>query len=96
MGIINSFIPFLVTLGLIIPPIAAIYVIDNFYTFRASPSPEPPPAFRWEAVGVWIGSLAITLPAMMFNVTLTTVPALDATILAALGYLLVLRVRRPQ
>src|SRR3546814_10354206 len=30
LGIIDSFIPFLVTLGLIIPPIAAIYVIACF------------------------------------------------------------------
>src|SRR3546814_7706583 len=35
LGIIDSFIPFLVTLGLIIPPIAAIYVIDGFQIGRA-------------------------------------------------------------
>ncbi|MBL0916968.1 MAG: cytosine permease, partial [Sphingopyxis sp.] len=34
LGIINSFIPFLIALGLIIPPIAAIYVIDGFMTFK--------------------------------------------------------------
>src|SRR3546814_18105139 len=34
LGIINSFIPFLIALGLIIPPIAAIYVIDAFMAFR--------------------------------------------------------------
>src|SRR3546814_8260057 len=51
---------------------------------------------RWEAIGVWIGSLAVTLPAMQFGWTLTTVPALDATILAAGAYVAVLRLRRPK
>ncbi len=95
MGIINSFIPFLVTLGLIIPPIAAIYVIDGFNTFRSRTSetdrPDAPP-FRWLAITVWLGSLAITLPATAAGLTLTTVPALDATILAALAYLILLRI----
>lgn len=91
MGIINSFIPFLVTLGLIIPPIAAIYVIDGFFVFRGKTAAQPPAAFRWVAIAVWLGSLAVTMPAMAMDVTLTTVPALDATILAAGGYLILLR-----
>jgi len=93
LGIINSFIPFLIALGLIIPPIAAIYVIDGFVTFRGRDEVETLPV-RWEAIGVWIGSLAVTLPAMQLGWTLTTVPALDATILAAGAYLAVLRLRR--
>jgi len=93
MGIINSFIPFLVTLGLIIPPIAAIYVIDGFMKFRATDDTIAPAAFRWEAIAVWLGSLVVTLPARAAELSLTTVPALDATILAAVGYLLVMRFR---
>lgn len=95
MGIINSFIPFLVTLGLIIPPIAAIYVIDGLFTFRArgyAASPQEAPPFRWAAIAVWLGSLAVTMPATAMGLTLTTVPTLDATILAAGGYLAVLKV----
>lgn len=95
LGIINSFIPFLLAIGLIIPPIAAIYVIDGFMTFRDRDEVATVPV-RWEAIGVWIGSLAVTLPAMQFGWTLTTVPALDATILAAGAYLAVLRLRRPK
>lgn len=94
LGIINSFIPFLLAIGLIIPPIAAIYAIDAFMTFRDGDEVAAVPV-RWEAIGVWIGSLAVTLPAMQFGWTLTTVPALDATILAAGAYLAVLRLRRP-
>lgn len=98
MGIINSFIPFLVTLGLIIPPIAAIYVIDGFITFRKDgyeSSLERAPAFRWKAISVWVISLAITLPATASGLTLTTVPALDATITATAGYLALLRLTAP-
>ena len=98
MGIINSFIPFLVALGLIIPPIAAIYVIDGFYTFRKAgyaATPQDAPPFRWVAIGVWLGSLAITVPATKFGYTLTTVPMLDAAILAAGGYFLLLRLIKP-
>ena len=94
MGIIDAFVPFLLFLGLLIPPIAAIYVIDGFVTFRDADSAASManlPAIRWTAVGVWLGSILITLVAARLGLTLTTVPALDATILAALGYLAVLR-----
>jgi len=93
LGIINGFIPFLIALGLIIPPIAAIYVIDAFLTFRGRDEVPTVPV-RWEAIGVWLGSLLVTFPAMHFGWTLTTVPALDATILAAGAYIAVLRLRR--
>lgn len=100
MGIIDSFIPFLVTLGLVIPPIAAIYVIDNLIVFPASKDAHgetPSAPIRWKAMAVWLGSLAITFPATSMGTTLTTVPALDATILAAAAYLafLWLDSRRP-
>lgn len=95
MGIINHFIPFLVTLGLIIPPIAAIYVIDGFLAFRAR-TQLPSVSIRWPAIAVWAFSLAVTWPAMQFGVSLTTVPALDATILAAITHLIVLRVLGPR
>lgn len=96
LGIINHFIPFLVTLGLVIPPIAAIYVIDGFIAFR-SKTQLPETSIRWPAIAVWAFSLAVTLPAASFGLTLTTVPALDATILAAVTYFAVLKfIRTPQ
>lgn len=96
MGIINAFVPFLLALGLIIPPIAAIYVIDGLVTFCGRDAAETirdMPAVRWEAVGVWLGSLAVSLSAAHFGLTVTTVPALDATLLAAACYLALLRWR---
>jgi cytosine permease len=94
MGIIDAFIPFLVTLALIIPPIAAIYVIDGFTIFGRNGSAPVFKAFRWEAIAVWLGSLVVTLPAAAYGLTLTTVPTLDATLLAAAGYLALLRVKK--
>lgn len=94
LGIIDSFIPFLVALGLIIPPIAAVYVIDGFLVFRGEAPSDAAPAIRWEAVAVWLGSLAVTVPAMAFDLSLTTVPALDATLLAAVAYLIVRYLKR--
>ncbi|MEE4452178.1 purine-cytosine permease family protein [Novosphingobium resinovorum] len=97
IGILDYFIPFLVFLGLIIPPIAAIYVIDSFTLFRdvdSAASVRAMPAIRWEAVGVWLASLAVTVAMPADGLTLTTVPALDATIVAAVGYLVVLRVKQ--
>lgn len=94
LGIIDAFIPFLLFLGLIIPPIAAIYVIDGFTAFRdkdAAESMQQLPAIRWPALCVWVGSVAISMLASMRDISLTTVPALDATIIAAIAYLLVRR-----
>ena len=74
MGIIDSFVPFLLFLGIIIPPIAAIYVIDGFITFRdadSAASIADLPAIRWPAVGVWIGSILIALLAARLGLTLT-------------------------
>lgn len=97
MGIIDAFIPFLLFLGLVIPPIAAIYVIDAFTVFRradAAASIAQLPAVRWPAVATWVASVAIALLASSRQLTLTGVPTLDATLLAAGLYLLVLRLRR--
>lgn len=99
MGIIYSFIPFLLFLGIIIPPIAAIYVIDAFLAFRGVDSAESIanlPAVRWPALVVWVLSILVALAAGQIGLTLTTVPAIDATILAALGYLGLLRIVSPR
>ena len=92
MGILNAFIPFLLFLGLIIPPIAAIYVIDAFTTWRGADSAvsiAAVPAVRWPALATWLGSIVVAVLAAYQGWTLTTVPALDATIVAALVYVLV-------
>ncbi len=94
-GLINSFVPFLLALGFIIPPIAAIYVIDGMRLFKDADSVASLrnlPLFRWRAVGTWIGAVCVALLAAGGIFTLTTVPALDAALIAAVMYLLLLRI----
>jgi cytosine permease len=75
-GIIDQFVSFLLVLGIIIPPIAAIYVIDAFASYRAET------VVRWPAVVTWLCAVVIALLAYAGLFTLTTVPALDATLTA--------------
>ncbi|MDP5280105.1 cytosine permease [Sphingomonas sp. DG1-23] len=94
MGILDAFIPFLLFLGLIIPPIAAIYVIDALTIWRGADSAASiaaVPAVRWPALATWLGSIIVAVLAAYQGWTATTVPALDATIFAALVYALVRR-----
>jgi len=89
MGILEAFIPFVLFLGLIIPPIAAIYVIDSWTRFRRADSAQSLlhlPIFRWHALAAWVGSIGVGALSAYGGVTLTTVPALDATFFAAAVY----------
>lgn len=79
-GILDAFVSFLLLLGAIIPPIAAIYVID---AFRSNSTQAP---VHWPAVVTWAVSAGIALLANSGYFTLTTVPALDATLVASLMY----------
>ena len=79
-GIINSFVSFLLLLGVIIPPIAAIYVIDAFRS-RTTVGPV-----HWPAIVTWVAAAGLALLANSGFFTLTTVPALDATLAATLIY----------
>lgn len=79
-GILGAFVSFLLLLGAIIPPIAAIYVID---AFRSNTTQAP---VHWPAVITWTVSAGIALLANAGYFVLTTVPALDATLAASLLY----------
>jgi cytosine permease len=79
-GILDAFVSFLLLLGAIIPPIAAIYVID---AFRSNSAPTP---VHWPAIVTWMVSAGIALLANSGYFTLTTVPALDATLAASVIY----------
>ncbi|MGF7151842.1 cytosine permease [Sphingomonas zeicaulis] len=93
-GILEAFVPFVLFLSVIIPPIAAIYVIDALTRFRgvdAAASIADLPAVRWRAMFVWLGAAAIATLGAHAGWTVTQVPALDATIAAALAYVLLQR-----
>jgi cytosine permease len=80
VGIINEFVSFLLLLGAIIPPIAAIYVIDALRSNGTHAS------VHWPAIVTWLVAAGIALAANAGYFTLTTVPALDATLAATLIY----------
>lgn len=89
MGILEAFIPFVLFLGLIIPPIAAIYVIDTWTRYRTADAAESLlglPRFDWRAIATWLISVVVAVLGTYKGWTLTTVPALDATIVAGLIY----------
>ncbi len=79
-GIMNAFVSFLLLLGVIIPPIAAVYVIDAFRS-RTTEAPV-----HWPAIITWLAAAGIALLANSGLFTLTTVPALDATLAATVIY----------
>jgi cytosine permease len=79
-GIMGSFVSFLLLLGVIIPPIAAIYVIDAFRS-RITAGPV-----HWPGIVTWIISAGLALLANAGFFTLTTVPAFDATLAATALY----------
>jgi len=96
MGILDAFIPFVLFLGLIIPPIAAIYVIDSWTRFRGADPAQSlrnVPAIRWTALAIWIVAIICGSLSAYRGLSVTTVPALDATIVATLLYWISLRVR---
>lgn len=91
-GIINAFVPFLLALGVVIPPIAAIYVIDAFGLLdgaRVARGSGASPATNWVAIATWLGSIAIVVPLDLYRHSFTGVSTLDATIVAAIAYLAV-------
>lgn len=94
MGILDAFIPFVLFLGLIVPPIAAIYVIDGFTRFRnvdAAHSMSGIARVRWVPLVIWVGSALVASFAAYTDWSLTRVPALDATLVAAVAYLFAVR-----
>lgn len=96
VGIINAFVPFLLALGLVIPPIAAIYVIDVLAPFGAARmklNRSVSPTFSWPAITTWIGSVAIVVPLEYYGHSLTGVSTLDSTIVAAAAYSVVCGIR---
>lgn len=85
-GIIDAFIPFLLLLGIVIPPIAAVYAIDVLVLAKR-PVPATHP-ICWRALAAWGASVAAALLLARVDGSLTTIPALDATIFAAAAYLM--------
>ena len=76
-------INFLVGLGIVIPPIGAIYCID-YLLRRRGEAPfeqiEAEPAVRWPALAAWGGGALLGFASFTGTLTLTGVASFDALI----------------
>ncbi|RMF10066.1 MAG: cytosine permease [Alphaproteobacteria bacterium] len=89
-GIMDHFVPFLVGLGVTIPPVAGIYVAHFYFVAHqrydlAILSTLPP--VRWRAFVGWAAGVAVGCLGAYGGVTLTTIPALDSLLVSGALYL---------
>ncbi len=90
--ITDHFIPFLIILGIAIPPIAGIYIADFFFLRQEkymSDADVDPPAFIYSAFVAWAAGIAVASVAAADKITLTAIPACDAVIAAFLVRMLI-------
>lgn len=86
-GIMDHFVDFLILLGIIVPPIAGIYLAEYFLirpTRISVDQLEAVARFRWPAIGVWSIACAIGFAERSFGWSVTGVIAID-TLLIAMG-----------
>ena len=89
-GISDNLIEFLVVMGLLVPPIAGVYLADFFYFKRRDFSPErleDRPAFRTNAVVVGLGIGVLSTWLYYTDRSLTSIGALDSLFLSIAAYL---------
>jgi cytosine permease len=89
-GISDNLIEFLVVMGLLVPPIAGVYLADFFYFKRRDFSPErledrPPIRTNAVVVGLGIGILSTWL--FYTDRSLTSIGALDSLLLSIVAYI---------
>ncbi|MEM6912625.1 MAG: cytosine permease, partial [Pseudomonadota bacterium] len=83
-------VQFLVVLGVFIPPIAAIYLLDAFVA-RGFHYPQDQDgalsAFHWPALGAWIVGVVFGFLSQFQVVQITSIASLDSLLAAALFFL---------
>ncbi len=96
-GIMDHFVPFLLTLGIALPPIGGIFVADFFLVQRQSYNledlPERPPV-SMSAILAWLAGFAVGYGTANRWFTLTAIPAFDSLATSFLLYLALQRARR--
>jgi cytosine permease len=81
-GISNVLVPYLLWLGICIPPIAGVYLVNTALNGPV----EPHRAWRIEALTAWaLGSAWAALP-LSWGWRITPVPALDSILVCAAAY----------
>ena len=96
-GIADNLIDFLVVLGLLVPPIAGVYLCDFFVFGRTDFSAErldERPAIRTNAVVVGIGSGILATWMYYSDLSLTTIAPLDSLVISIVVYVSVQSITR--
>jgi len=89
VGADKVFIPFLVALGLCLPPLASILVLSTIIPPASFPNTEgQTDRAGWVPMVSWAGGIATAVCASRDIVTLTTLPALDSILAAAALFVL--------
>ena len=84
-GIMDHFVDFLILLGIIVPPIAGIYLAEYFLMRPARVGEERAnavPGFRWAALGSWAIAGALGFLERTYDWSITSVTAIDTFLLA--------------
>ena len=93
-GVMAYFGDFLLLLGITVPPIAGIYIVDFFVLRRGRynlQTLDSGPAFNIPAFIAWALAVAVAVLSSQQVLVITTIPACDAIVCAALCYLLSMR-----
>ena len=95
-GISERFIPFLVVLGVSIPPVAGIYVAE-FLLLKATifdaKEIDKLPAINYVAFACWAFGIAVALSARAGILTVTGIAACDSILVSAASYVILRRLR---
>ena len=86
-GIMDHFVDFLILLGIIVPPVAGIYLAEYFLirpTRINADQLEPVARFRWPTIGAWGIACVVGFVESGFDLSITGVIAID-TLLIAVG-----------
>ncbi len=89
-GISDNLIEFLVVMGLLVPPIAGVYLVDFFYFKRTDFSPEKldqRPAIRVNAVVVGLGTGIVSTWMFYSDQSMTSIGALDSLFISIVAYI---------
>lgn len=91
MGIAENLIDFLVAMGLLVPPIAGVYLADFFVFKRTDFSAEHlehRPAIRWNAVVVGLGTGIVAAFMYYTDRSVTSIGAIDSLLMSVVFYVL--------
>ena len=90
LGFMQYFFDMLLTLSIVIPPLAAIYLSDFFLVRKQHydvAELDNQPAIGWAAIISWLVASAVAWLTTYNGITLTSQPAIDSMLIAAISYL---------